>query len=266
MDQMLQYAVSISPKEHEFEFSICTLVTRKQEYTEMLNSFSKAGFGTDTCEYLYLDNSIDNKYDGFTGLNLFLDQAKGKYIIICHQDILIEKDDINQLRNLISELNELDANWALCGNAGASGPNHIVYHISYPDGVSMSKGNFPEKVLSLDENFLLIKKDAHLSFSGDLKGFHLYGTDICLNADLNGLSAYVIKFDLVHKSRGNLSADFFFIREALIRKYDRFFKSKWIQTTFTSFYLSGSPIKNLFGNFISLFFIKIWNGIKKRLK
>ncbi len=265
MDQMLQHAVSIAPLAHKFEFSICTLVTRKEEYEEMLQSFIKAGFRKEDCEFLYLDNSIENKYDGFSGLNLFLDQAKGKYIIIGHQDILIEKDDISQLRKCINELDKVDPNWALCGNAGAAGPNHIVYHISYPDGVHMSKGNFPIKVSSLDENFLLIKNDSYLSFSTDLSGFHLYGTDICLNANLKGLTAYVIKFNLVHKSRGNLSPDFFSIRKALIKKYSNFFKGRWVQTTFTTFYLSGSPFKLLVGNKVMLFFVRMKNSILKKI-
>lgn len=263
---MLQYAVSIAPLEHDFEFSICTLVTRKDEYAEMLNSFQSAGFTQQICEFLYLDNSIENRYDGFSGLNLFLNQAKGKYIIICHQDILIEKDNISQLRNCLEELDKLDLNWAICGNAGAAGPNAIVYHISYPDGTHMSKGNFPVKVSSLDENFLIIKNDANLCFSTDLNGFHLYGTDICLNANLKGLNAYVIKFDLIHKSRGNLSPDFFAIRKALIKKYNHFFKSRWIQTTFTVFYLSSSPFKFLLGNPIVLFFVRMKNSILKKIR
>lgn len=265
MDNMLQHAVSIAPLAHAFEFSVCTLVSRKEEYEQMLQSFNKAGFNKEECEFLYLDNSIENKYDGFSGLNLFLNQAKGKYIIICHQDIIAEKDDINQLRTCIQELNKIDSHWALCGNAGASGPNHIVYHISYPDGTHMSKGHFPAKVSSLDENFLLIKNAAQLSFSTDLNGFHLYGTDICLNANLKGLNAYVIKFNLVHKSKGNLSPDFFAIRKALIKKYSHFFKGKWIQTTFTTFYLSGSPLKFIVGNKIVLFFVRMKNSILKKI-
>jgi len=265
MDQLLQHAVSIAPRPHEFEFSICTLVTKKNEYAEMLASFNEAGFTSSICEYLYLDNSSENIYDGYKGLNLFLRQAKGKYIIICHQDILIAIDKLEHLTSCLLTLDKIDPNWALCGNAGAAGPNHIVYHISYPNGKQMSKGKFPEKVSSLDENFLLIKNDAHLSFSTDLQGFHLYGTDLCLNAALNSLTAYVIPFNLIHKSAGNLSPDFFSIRTAIIKKYNRFFKSRWIQTTFTTFYLSSSPFRFLFGNPLVLFFVRLKNGILKKI-
>ncbi len=76
----------------EYGFSICTLVTRLPQYQEMRESFIGAGFTTDTCEYLYADNTTQTTFDAYTGLNRFLREAKGKYIILCHQDILLKFD------------------------------------------------------------------------------------------------------------------------------------------------------------------------------
>lgn len=264
MNSIFQTAVSITTKNYEFEFSICTLVTQKTEYIEMLNSFNEAGFSSDTCEFLYIDNATENKYDAYQGLNLFLKQAKGKYIIICHQDILINKDNKQELQKLIAELDCIDKKWAVIGNAGAAGPNHVVYHITHPNDEFVSKGNFPVKVSALDENFLLIKGDAVLSFSANLSGFHLYGTDLCLNAELNGYTSYAIKFNLTHKSKGTISSDFFKVRKALIKKYNHFFRSRWIQTNCTVFYLSGSLFGRLCGNPIALFFVRIKNSLYKK--
>lgn len=250
---------------YSYEFSICTLVTRKEEYIEMINSFQKSGFTNDICEFIYADNSEKNSFDAYEALNYFLRQAKGKYVIICHQDVLINKDNINDLKNLLSELDVYDSNWAICSNAGASGPNHIVYHISYPDDLFMSKGKFPLKVSAVDENFILVKNEALLKVSNDLKGFHLYGADLCLQAQINGYTTYVIPFNLLHKSRGNKDAEFYNIRKKLISKYDNFFKNRWIQTNSTVFYLSGSSFKFLWANPFALFFVRMFNGIKKRI-
>ena len=129
----------------------------------------------------------------------------------------------------------------------------------------MSKGNFPLKVQSLDENFILVKNNANLSFSSDLYGFHLYATDLCLNAELNGYSAYAIKFNITHKSRGNKNQDIFLLRKIIKKKYNYFFRSRWIQTTCTTFYLTGSKFKYLFENSLALFLVRMWNGLKKRL-
>lgn len=266
MDTALNLTRSIALPVYEYEFSVCTLVTRKAEYEEMVDSFLRNGFGEANCEFLYADNSHNNAFDAFSAINLFLRNAKGKFIIICHQDVLIDKDGIEKLRSCLTNLERKDPNWAVCGNAGAAGPNHIVYHISYPDGTFMNKGNFPLKVSALDENFLLVKNAALLKVSNNLKGFHLYATDLVLQAELNGYAAYVIPFNLTHKSRGNRDESFFVIRKALIQKYNQFFRSRWIQTNSTVLYLSGSFIGRLLGNPISLFWVRMLNGIKKRAK
>lgn len=266
MGAVLNFAQKLQKPLYAFEFSICTLVTRKEEYNEMLTSFIDKGFDTSCCEYLYLDNSESNIFDAYSAYNLFLKLAKGKYIIMCHQDIILHADGIIALRNKLQELDHLDQNWGICGNAGAVVPNQVVYHITYPGAIFKNKGNFPQKVSSLDENFIIVKNNADLKVSTDLKGFHLYATDLCLQGELNGLSAYVIAFNLMHKSWGNKTPDFFVLREQLQKKYSRFFRSRWVQTNTTVFYLSGSPFKSLFGNPVSLFVIRMINGLKKKWK
>src|SRR5690606_18517163 len=133
-----------------------------------------------------------------------------------HQDILLNFDKRKELEQRINELDARDPQWAVAGNAGAAGLNHIVYHISYPGGTTQYKGTFPLKAQSLDENFILLKNSCGLSFSMDLAGFHLYGTDICLQAAGKGYHCYVIDFHLLHKSRGNPDASFEDLQKRLI--------------------------------------------------
>jgi NaMN:DMB phosphoribosyltransferase len=54
----------------------------------------------------------------------------------------------------------------------------------------------------------LIKKQANLAVSSDLRGFHFYGADICLIASILGYNAYVIDFHLYHESTGNMDKEF----------------------------------------------------------
>ena len=57
----------------------------------MLQSFFSQGFDEEICEFIYIDNSTQNTFEAYAGLNRFLREAKGKYIIICHQDILLNE-------------------------------------------------------------------------------------------------------------------------------------------------------------------------------
>jgi len=265
MQQLLRHTRAVHKQSYFYDFSICTLVTRLQEYEQMVASFVQAGFSPTTCEFLYADNTQANAFDAYSGLNTMLQQAKGKYVILCHQDILLEFHRREELEQRIEELHALDPTWAIAGNAGAAGPNHIVYKVSYPDGTFANKGKFPVKAQSLDEHFIVVKNGLGINLSADLNGFHLYGADICLQAEVKGYSSYVIDFHLLHKSRGNPNESFQQCEKNLIGKYSQFFRPRWIQTTTTLFYLPRDPANRSSYKGVSLFLIRMWNGLKKRI-
>jgi len=230
---------AISPK-----YSICTIVTDRNRYQQMLESFADGGFNNNIAEYLYIDNIVANAVDAYTGINKFLSVAKGQYIIVCHQDILLGYDRIEQLEKCISQLNELDPNWALLGNAGGVRLGKVASRITDPHGDNTRVGNFPAMVQSLDENFILIRKEANLGTSKDLHGFHLYGLDLCLLAMIRGYSAYVVDFHLRHLSPGKFDEDYHACKNIVIEKYQKVLRGKFYQTTGTFLYLSGNAIFN----------------------
>ena len=240
-------------------FSVCTLVTNTKEYEEMVASFCKAGFTDENSEFLYADNSKGNQYDGFTGTRAFLTQSAAKYVIICHQDVVLSYDGFDRLYSCVEELEKTDPHWAIAGNAGYIDSNCKAIRISDPYGMDVSIGPFPAKVRSLDENFLIVKKSSGLTPSYDLRGFHFYATDLCLVADILGYNAYVIDFHLYHKSGGNCDESFFTAKQRLIDKYRRVFQSRFIRTTCTPLYLSGWSFLN------TLFNRKLMYSLKKRI-
>jgi hypothetical protein len=228
----------------EYKYSICTLVSRPSEYKEMVDSFKAAGFDEKSCEYLYINNSNENKYDAFAGINKFLLESKGKYIILCHQDILMKYDNREVLEKRIKEMDVLDPTWAIISNGGGAEIHKIVIRITETDQILKKAGHTPEKVRSVDENFILVKRDANLALSSDLKGFHLYGTDLCIIGEVLGYSAYVVNFNLLHKSSGKRDDQFYRLQKELLARYTKVFRGRFIQTTITRFYLSGSIVKN----------------------
>lgn len=248
---------SVSNLTYEFEFSICTLVNRRNEYEEMLQSFLDKGFSEEDCEFLHIDNTRGCKHEAFEGLNLFLQQAKGKYIIICHQDVLLIDDDKNQLLKYIAEIEDLDSDWAILGNAGGINFKWIATHLTQKNGKIFKEKRLPLLTKTVDENFIVVKNSANLSLSHNLRGFHFYGTDICLIAEILGFKSYIINFNLLHKSNGTVDENFYAIKKALMKKYRKAFRSRFLATTITRFFISGSPILQTIVNLpLILFFVR----------
>lgn len=225
-------------------FSICTLVTRHAEYAAMVESFKARGFTPEKAEFLYLDNSKGHQWDAFQGIRRFLSLARGTYVILCHQDIRLLADDIEILRANLAALDALDADWALAGNAGAMADGSLVIRISDPHGEDQRRGAFPARVATLDENFIIIRRDALVSVSAAGSGFHLYGTDLCLQARCAGRSAWVIDFHLRHLSAGKVDASFHQAQQRLEAHYDKLLTLPWhIRTTCTKMILGGGGLR-----------------------
>jgi hypothetical protein len=220
------------------EYSICSLVNNRNQYEELLKSFVDRGFSFDDCEYLYADNSSHNNYDAYTAYNLFFLNAKGKYVIFCHQDVRLLNDGRKELDRIIAEMNQLDSSWAVLGNAGGIESGELRIRISDRYGENIILGPLPAKVQTVDENFFIVRRAANLAVSGDLAGFHFYGADICLVASILGYSAYVVNFHLRHLGEGSMNMSFFNARLKIAAKYSRVLRSRWVRTTCTTFFIS----------------------------
>lgn len=86
-----------------------------------------------------------------------------------------------------------------------------------------------------------------MRFSRDLSGFHLYGADICLVADVLGWSAWVIDFHIEHLSPGRKDASFAEAEVRFREKWSRALRPRWLQTTCTLLRLSGNPVAHAVG-------------------
>ena len=239
-------------------YTIASLVTDKRQYRDMRDSMEKGGFTTQDCEYLFIDNSEGNQCNAYTGLNLLLGTASGKRIVFCHQDVLLIDDGRRELDARLEELTEFDPYWGVAGNAGGISWKRYAFRISDPNHDNRSSGPFPARVQSVDENFFILRRECRLGFSRDLDGYHMYGADICLVADILGWNSYVIDFHLRHLSAGKVDAEFYRSREAFTRKWTRALRKRALQTTCT--YVMPGYDKT--GAFIHL----QSNSIRRRLK
>lgn len=222
-------------------YTVGTLVTRPDEYEQMTTAFVEAGFSPDDCEFLFVDNSGPANCDAYTALNRVLNRASGEFVILCHQDVR-PIDRREKLDRTLRQLGDVDPHWAVAGNAGGTAPGRLALRITDPHGRDSRVGDLPARVQTLDENFLVVRRDARVGFSRDIEGFHFYGTDISLNADIAGHSVYVIDYHLEHLSPGRKDRTFARMQDAFRKKWSHALRPRWLQTPCALVRVSGDRV------------------------
>ena len=198
------------------KFRIATIANDLEQYREMKDSFTRAGFDESNTSYVLYDNTRGNVHDPYHVLSQLLADDGDEYKILCHQDVLATcGDGYAKLTTCLAQLDAQDPNWAVAGNAGGKEDLRCVTRISDPSGDDQKCGEFPASVLSLDENFLLINPRSRVAMSPGLSGFHLYGTDLCLNSRARGYRCYVIDFHIRHKGAGTIGRAFAECKQAI---------------------------------------------------
>lgn len=226
------------------------------------------GFSSSNSEFLVVDNSRSNQLDAYDSINRLLSEATGRYVVLCHQDVELCATR-EKLELQLQQLDEIAPNWALAGNAG--GDNYELHiRISDPHGMNQRRGECPAQVDSLDENFIVVKAEHRIAASGDLCGFHLYGLDLCIAADVAGYSAWVIDYPVFHKSGGSVGLrqseddlDFYPSRQRLLAKYSRAFRLRRIRTTCTRLVVPDTLAQSWYGRY-TLALQKFAYKIKKK--
>lgn len=228
-------------------YTIATLVNDEMQYGAMLTSFRAGGFVEPEVEFLAARAAPSAPQ----GLNALLAAANGSFVVLCHQDVRLIADGRDVLDRSLADLADHDPTWALAGNAGGVAPGRLAMSITDPHGRGRRLGPLPARAMSLDENFIVVRTEAGLRFSRDLDGFHLYGADICLVADVLGWSAWVIDFHLEHLSPGRKDQTFSQAERRFRAKWSRALRPRWMQTTCTLARLSGSPIGHQLGTLVA---------------
>jgi len=244
--------------------TVGTLMTSHEQHRQMMGSFDAHGFSGGDCEFLAIDNSARQAADAYRGLNALLDAARGDIVILCHQDVRLIGDGRAALETRLRELSERAPDWAVAGNAGGVGPGRLALRISDPHGADQNTGDLPARVMSLDENFIVVRRSARIGFSRDLTGFHFYGADICLNAETAGYRAYVVDFHLTHLSPGKIDTAFHASEAAFRAKWMHALRPRWMQTTCSLLRLSGTPAGALVGGLVRAPYAKLTRRIARR--
>ncbi len=219
------------------KFSVCALVQSQDRFDRLIASFVRLGFTAATTEFLAADNRAGNQFDGYSWQGPLLAQARGRYVIFCHDDIELIDQGHDDLSALLDDLTARDPMWLLAGIAGGRfrPATHsrlmLTFHISDIYGQDRRRGAMPAQVETLDECFILMRHARPVLPSTDLSGFHFYGPDLCLQAELQGGSAWAIDFHLRHHGRGTKGESFADCRDRFIAKYARIFPGRSLHCT-----------------------------------
>jgi len=136
--------------------------------------------------------------------NSGLRAAESEIVVFAHQDVFFPDGWFKSVAQTIAAISTKDPHWGVLGVYGVSRSGEGIGHL-YSTGLQRVLGRpfaEPVEVGSLDEVVLIVRRSAGLQFDEALPGFHLYGTDICLEARRKGLKCYAISAFCIHNSNG----------------------------------------------------------------
>jgi hypothetical protein len=154
--------------------------------------------------------------------NRALGEARHELVAFVHQDVFLPRGWVLDLLEAVAELERREPAWAVLGCYGTSLAGGAAGFL-YANGLGclLGRPEAPVQAQALDEVVLVLRRGGPLAFDAALPGFHLYGTDLCLQARRAGLGCYAINAFCFHNSlpvRG-LKADFWRGAEYLRRKW-----------------------------------------------
>ena len=229
------------PKEAQwsFPFSICCLVSNWSSYQDARGKFAASGFTEENSEFLVCDNSEVNKFNAFEACRIFLREARGRYVLIAHQDAY-PLESVDKLLQLLLELEKADPAWGIIGNAGVTAKKWPLQMgaLKMPN-VALSLDKPFKQVSVVDENAIIVRNGCGITVSSDLTGYHFYGLDICSVASRLGLHSYVLDYLWYHASEGSIGREFFASKRLLQSKLAAHYAETELPTTCT--YVSWSP-------------------------
>lgn len=158
--------------------------------------------------------------------NAGLAECTADIVVFAHQDVYLPAGWSKNLHHTIGRLTLDDPNWGVAGVFGMTASGNGTGHV-YSTGLRQFVGQSidePIQVRTLDEMVLVLRRSAGLSFDERLPGFHLYGTDICLEAEARGMRSYVVPCFTFHNSRGIRRLPLSFWRAYLYIRW------KWIES------------------------------------
>lgn len=159
-----------------------------------------------------------------------VETASADFLVFAHCDVYFPENWFERLAWEIDRLTRLDPSWAVAASGGVSSKGEVVgrtWDCSLAPLFPESAGLFgtalemPVPIVSFDEMAFVLRREAGVSFDPLLPEFHLYGTDIALEAERQGRTCYGLDIPLIHNAKPQLSlgADYVRSYRYMVRKW-----------------------------------------------
>ncbi len=138
--------------------------------------------------------------------NRGLEEANCDLVVFAHQDVYLPSEWMNAVRVAVDAIDATGTNWGTLGVFGATRQSPAQLRgYCYSTGLDVILGapfDSPIPARTLDELVLIVRRSSGLRFDEKLPGFHLYGADICLQAESRALTNYIIPAFCIHNANG----------------------------------------------------------------
>jgi hypothetical protein len=134
--------------------------------------------------------------------NEVLDQTDADAVVFVHQDIYLPSGWDKRLLDAIGHVESLGKPWGVLGVLGVSDDSRLHGCIWCGANEKQFGGPLPapKPVTSIDEVVIVVNRKSKARFDPQLQGYHLYATDIILNAKQMGLQSYAFYAPVIHNS------------------------------------------------------------------
>ncbi len=141
-----------------------------------------------------------------TAYNDALDKCQSDVLVFAHPDVYLPSPWAGQLQTALHWLQENDPDWAVLGLFGCDSRGSGV-GFTYSVGLGRFVGTplaYPVPARTVDEFVFVVRKSSGLRFDENLPGpqSQLCAPDICLQAERQGMSVYIIPAFALHNSNG----------------------------------------------------------------
>jgi hypothetical protein len=142
-----------------------------------------------------------------------METATAEILIFTHCDVYFPENWFERLAWEVDRLAAMDRDWAVAGVSSMTPSGELVgrmWDASLEPLSPKTLGVFgcllttPVPIVSLDEVVIVVRREAGILFDPRLPGFHLYGTDIVLEAERRGKHSYGLDMPILHNAKPQL--------------------------------------------------------------